>query len=285
MLVHLNKDAVFRATTYVPPNFTIVSEGEEFQCHLLMCAAHSGTIALKVVEDPGLNRYVMETADPEKRFKSVLDLINGETIEIDSENAQYMHNVGFELAIHQLMSASRPYLYDKGANSTISFSPLAPFQGIFSYFQPNHDELDFKVIVSSCSSYGNEHELVNPEDTLTYWESADKPNQFVEFDFNNKKVILSAYSLKSSSNESDMIHPKAWIVAGSNNQEDWITLHQVDYSNDLNGGSLTMSWECNEKQSEEPFKYIRFEMVEPNHYGNWVFRLSRVELFGTLIEA
>ena len=284
MQVSLPVEAIFRATKFVPTNFNILSNNETYPCHLVLVSAHSGTIASIIVEDNSITEYQLKTEDPNKLFQEVINLINGETILVDSDNAAFLHSVGIELKIPALMNASRQYLPDKGANAPIDFSPLSPFKGIFAYLSPNHDESEYKIEASSCSTYGHPNEVVNQEPSLAYWESEDKPEQYIQFDFINKKVLLNAYSLRSSSNETDMLHPKSWIFAGSNDEEEWFTLDQQDHSVDLNSGNAEMSWECSNRTSDNPFRFIRLQMVEPNHFGSWIFRLSRIELFGILSE-
>ena len=282
-LFTLDLDSLIRATKFVPTNFTFITENDSYKCHLLLVAANSTTIASLLLDNPELSEYKLEMPDPSKQFSLIIDLFNGETIEISSENAMFLNAIATELKINSLLHACRPYLLDLGHNSDIEFDPLHPFKGIFAYFSPNEETGEIQIETSSCSIYGQPENLILQNGAPHYWESEDRQNSYCQFTFPHFRVKLSAYSLKSTDNDMDELHPKTWGVFGSNDLENWFSLHQTYKVDDLNGPSLDATYECVEKESDEPFKHIRIQQLGPNEKGTLVFRLARVELYGELV--
>ena len=276
-------DVLPQATKFVPTNFTIVTDNGSYPCHLLLVAANSTTIATLLLDNPELKEYKLETPDPSQQFPLVISLFNGESIEISGENAMFLNAVAAELKITSLMHVCRPYLLDLGRNTNVEFNPLRPFKGIFSYFSPIEDDSEIQIEASSNSSYSMPENVIRQDRVSNYWESEDRKQSYIQFNFQHMKVKLSAYSLMSSENEMDELDPKSWAVFGSNDLENWFSLHQVDRVSDLVGSSLEASYECVEKESDDAFKYIRIQQTGPNEKGTFVFRLARVELYGELV--
>lgn len=270
------------ATKFIPTNFTINTSTGNYPCHLILVACQSARIASLLIDDPEIKEYTLETPDQSEQFSLVVSLFNGEPIAISGNNAMFLNAVADELEIQSLLKACREYLPDNGYNTNIQFNPLRPFKGIISYFSPITDDHVIKIEVSSSTPYGQPENLILQDRSQVYWESTDRSLSYCQFNFQQFKVKLSAYSLRSSYND-DELHPKSWGVFGSNDQETWYSLHQVDRVNDLVGSNLEGNYECTDKESDEPFQYIRVQQTGPNEKGNFIFRLARVEFYGELV--
>lgn len=283
MSVSLTLDSLPNAVNIVKPDFTIVTDTGSYPVHLLLAVAQSPKIASAYMENNEIKEYKLETPDPNMLFKHIADLIHGSTIEIDSVNAFFYNVVAIELQIPQLLHACRKFLPDLGHNTVIEFNPLHPWKGIISYFHPYEDESELQIEVSSSSVYGEPENLILQDNTPTYWESENLRDSYCLFDFVNKGVKLSAYALRSSNNMTDELDPKTWSVEGSHNKDEWFVLDEKYEVNDLVGASLEGFYECQEKASDDAFRYIRITQTSCNEKGTFVFRLARVEFFGEVV--
>lgn len=277
----LSTEALPKAVDFVPTNFVIKTDSAEYPCHLLLVASQSTHIATLLLDDPELKEYTLQTPDPDGYFQLVIDLINQKYIEIDTNNAMFLNSAADELKMPELIHACRKYLPDLGKNTNIEFDPLHPFKGVISYFSPIEDESEIKVEASSSSYYGDVHNLLLQDRRPLYWESEDRDGSYVEFDLINKQLEVNAYSLRSNDVETDELDPKSWILAGSNDHEDWQTLHQIDNTMDLYGSNAEGFYEV---ESQGSFRYLRVQITGPNHRGNFILRLARVEFYGRLSE-
>ncbi|KAK8839935.1 hypothetical protein M9Y10_031650 [Tritrichomonas musculus] len=126
--------------------------------------------------------------------------------------------------------------------------------------------------------------LICSESSGGYWESdSEKPNPWFQIKFKNMKLDAIGYVLKSTYHTSGSSYPNSWILAGSIDEENCETLDQVDNKFDLLEANYIAAFECSEKETEEPFGVFRFQMTEPTVDTNWIFGLSKVELFGDLV--
>lgn len=164
----------------------------------------------------------------------------------------------------------------------ILYDPETPFKGIIAKML-TQEEGSVRVEASDTESDNYPEYLIEQEDRRTHWESPpNKREPYVQFEFSGHKVLLTGYVLQSGDNSTDDRDPATWLVTGSNDGEEWFILDDQEDTRALTGAKITQYFECTEKESDESFKYIKIQMVEPNHRGDWVFRLSQVEFYGIL---
>ena len=102
------------------------------------------------------------------------------------------------------------------------------------------------------------------------------------FDFKEKKVSLSSYSLKSDGEGG--YHLLQWELEGSNDGSSWTCLDSRN-TQDLNGYYIAKNYSTNNHDS---YRYIRITQTGKNGGDAWGrspddhFRLSQIEFFGTL---
>lgn len=104
-----------------------------------------------------------------------------------------------------------------------------------------------------------------------------------EIDFNDKKINLTSYALKTSSSSSYSF-PKSWRIVGSNNKEEWeILSHQINNS-DLNGKNKIKRFDCEE--NNKFYRFIRF--LQDDSWGDsyqYNIVLAQIEFFGTILKS
>jgi hypothetical protein len=103
------------------------------------------------------------------------------------------------------------------------------------------------------------------------------------FDFKEKKVSLSSYSLKSDGYGG--LHLLQWKLEGSNDGSSWTCLDSRN-TRDLNGDYIVKNYSTNNHDS---YRYIRITQTGKNSSYPGLgrpptdyFRLSQIEFFGTL---
>ena len=105
------------------------------------------------------------------------------------------------------------------------------------------------------------------------------------FDFKEKRVELTGYSLKSYSTNNPLglspCEPVQWVIEGSNDGSNW---REVDRRNtqDLKGKSIVKTYSCSVDDKTESFRFVRLRQTGKNVKGNDYLGLSAMEFFGTL---
>lgn len=107
---------------------------------------------------------------------------------------------------------------------------------------------------------------------------------WIEFDFKNRKVKLTSYTLRTSGNgPNGLYHAKSWRIVGSNDGKSWELINQQVNNSSLNGSHRQHRFECNNNNQYYRFiRYIQDDSWQSQREHNiW---LTCVEFFGSISE-
>lgn len=140
-----------------------------------------------------------------------------------------------------------------------------------------HDE----YLPQNLVEYGNSLEK-------SYWNFAcynPQPTEnWIIFNFKkNHKVFINAYTIRCGGSS----HPKSWRIEGSNDQDNWILLHEVQDCALLNRPRATHTFIIDDKNNNQEhkngFSFIRFvqtENMSPKRERKYRINLKAFEFFG-----
>jgi hypothetical protein len=161
-----------------------------------------------------------------------------------------------------------------------------PFEGIISYLtRESGGNVHTQGIVSitASSNYSSQCYQVADYDWSSYWISADTQHSWIKFDFKNRKISLTDYSIKSGGQTSHLL--VNWSIDGSNDDETWMTLDRRN-TQDLNERYAVKSYRCESSPSSGSFfRFIRLTQVGPNSSNQHYLLIANVEFFGDLVDA
>jgi len=135
------------------------------------------------------------------------------------------------------------------------------------------------VDVTASSIYGSDGPKNVLKNDSTYWASQNLPNSWIQFDFKQRKVSITSYSMN------DAFRVKSWKVEGST---DGSTFEIIDNRVDTTFFQ-NINYQFNDPISQKNFpvqhnnkdyKYIRITSTSKNWNNNDHFLLYRVEFFG-----
>lgn len=199
-----------------------------------------------------------------KCFFKNMDLINDETKE-----KRYLYNC-------------RWYQFDGRSENC--------FKGIIHHLtEENGGNVDSKGIVKvTSSSIYNEHFpkiVVDFNDNQHFYESLDKQYSWVKFNFQDKKVKPTHYSIKSRNAGKGSRHLKNWVIEGSNTNydNDWLILDTRNDVTALDGKNSTQTFEIQrELKQNDSFRYLRIRQTGVNTSNDHYLTLSALEFFGSV---
>ena len=111
------------------------------------------------------------------------------------------------------------------------------------------------------------------------YASKDDGNAFVCFDFKDKSIQLSSYSIQSNSSGENYHHLKNWVVEVSNDNINWLEIDRHENCPQLNGQNIISNFEVRNENTD----YYRF--VKIRQTGNsWAFWGNHNSLFFYSIE-
>jgi len=140
------------------------------------------------------------------------------------------------------------------------------------------DSSDVDVTASSIN-----HHTQGPKNVLkndsSFWHSQDLPNSWIQFDFKERKVSITSYSMN------DYYRIKSWKVEGST---DGSTFEIIDNKVDTTDFQNS-NYQFNDPSAQKNFpvqpnnkyyRYIRITSNSKNWHNSDHFLLYRVEFFG-----
>ncbi|KAH0795844.1 F5/8 type C domain containing protein [Histomonas meleagridis] len=163
-------------------------------------------------------------------------------------------------------------------------SENVPFSGILYYLTQQcggNIHTEGIVNITASTTMGQGPETIVDFGGPWYWSSRNEPNSWVRFDFKEKTIQVSGYTIKTYPFQANKDHLKSWVLEGCNNPDNnsWETIHSEKNCNDLNGPGKWKTFKCN--RSKE-YRYIRIKSTGPNHIGYNTLVIANIEFFGIL---
>jgi hypothetical protein len=146
------------------------------------------------------------------------------------------------------------------------------------------------VNITASGDNGNKPWQVADHGSSSCWMSKNEANSWICFEFKRHSISLKNYTLKSRSCDPGFVHPREWVVEGSNDGSGWELLDSRN-TEDLNGLSIVKTFNCSTAKSSDFFRFIRLRQTGVNcgagsTYGSssWrhYFTFTAAEFFGTL---
>lgn len=180
------------------------------------------------------------------------------------------------------------YKFSTEMKTTFSYSNDKEFDGIINFIRKktNNNVKNMIKLSSSSMNYSNTpYNVCKHDNDNIFYQSKNEKNSWICFDFKEHKIIPTNYTIKSIPYESNNNHPKSWVVEGSNDNIDWITIDEVKNCDLLNGFSKIHTFNISNPVNT-PFRYVRIRQTSNNWYasGEWYFfSIGSVEFYGSLI--
>lgn len=185
------------------------------------------------------------------------------------------------------------YLY-QGRQLEFDVNNRKKFEGIIDHLTKDcggnvSDKGVVKVTSSSScgASYGPKN-IVDIHDKNHYFESANFANSWLKYDFVDRKVHPTHYSLRSRHEGGrGCNHLMSWVIEGSNsdNDSDWKILDTRQNVTCLDDKNASHTFDIQENLSpDESYRFLRIRQTGRDSRGYYHLILSALEFFGTLIE-
>lgn len=146
---------------------------------------------------------------------------------------------------------------------------------------------DKGIVCVTCSSERGEScrlskNAVDLDNKQTRFVSKNRENSWLKYDFKEKKVHPTHYSIRSKLCVKGDWHPQHWVIEGSNSgEEDWKILDTRNNITVLNDKSVTHTFDIQEKLLENEFyRFLRIRQTGKNAGNNYYLGFSALEYFG-----
>ena len=139
-----------------------------------------------------------------------------------------------------------------------------------------------KVTASSVCC-GQPENVVDLTSNSHFHSKGSPTPSWICFDFNERRVALTSYSIRSRDYGPGYEHPKSWVLEVSNDgsESSWKVVDSRENNSDLNDRLVTRHFALSAPQSGA-FRFVRLRQTGKNHCGDDELQLSALELFGAL---
>jgi hypothetical protein len=168
------------------------------------------------------------------------------------------------------------------AGCRFELDPSRPFTGIISHLSSisgGNIHTKGAVMISASSNFRNHCYQVADDGWNGFWYSDNLANSWIQFDFRERKISLTNYTIKSGGNIAN--HLFHWSIEGSNNGSSWITVDHRDIEDAL-GTRKVKSYACVSSESTSFYRFLRLIQTGLNSSRNNYLMLGNLEFFGTM---
>jgi hypothetical protein len=141
-----------------------------------------------------------------------------------------------------------------------------------------HDRGVVEIATSSAEANHPARDAVDL-DQKNYFQSSDSPNQWLRYDFNDRRIRLTDYSIAAVPT-SWFLH--SWVVEGSEDGSTWTTLDERQNNNDANYSHPIATFKA-EREKELEWRFIRLRQTGNSYPNRNNLILHGFEVFGLVI--
>jgi hypothetical protein len=114
---------------------------------------------------------------------------------------------------------------------------------------------------------------------MTFFNSIDKPDQWFCFDFQERTINLTHYSIRTY--ERADYNPRSWVIETSMDGTAWTEVDRKANVGDLRVAYQTRSFQL---ETASECHFLRFRQTDTNHAGTGDLCMTVFEVFGAVIE-
>ena len=279
-----------------------VLDGLDLETAQLLLSSSS----LKIEDEDSLYDFVRARSEDDLKFTSLFEFVYFEYLSVDrienfasfvSENLLESISSGIWIRICGRLIIETKLKNKNPRRSTppgieFPYNSSKPLEGVIAHLTRQyggnvHDKGIVNVTASSVcnndSSYLQKHAV--ELGTGSRWRSNDEPHAWLCYDFKERSVIPTSYSVTSIPEGSGGCHLMSWVIEVSKDgkENSWREIDRRDNNSDLNALCVTVNFKISQVP-DESFRFVRLKQTGPGHCGNNHADLSSLEIFGTLYE-
>ena len=152
-----------------------------------------------------------------------------------------------------------------------------------------HDKGIVNVTASSVYNNSRYHHPKNAAGSGTEWDytSSNEEDTWICYDFKERRVLPTSYSVRSNDDGPGRAHLKSWVIEVSNDGSSWTEIDRRDNNDELNAQYVIANFTISKVPSES-FRFFRLRQTGKNHsddhYSRYYVYITALEIFGTLFE-
>ena len=172
---------------------------------------------------------------------------------------------------------------------TFAFNSGKPLDGIIAHLTRmcgGNVHLKGVVEITTSSTDGAEYHPWSIADlgTNSRSRSRDAPDQWLCYDFKDRSVCPTSYTIRTYDCAPGSCHLKSWVLEGwDTRMARWVILDRRENNAALNGTHAVSNFEIT-RPDKTFYRRLRLRQTGTSHYGNNRITITSLEIFGTISE-
>ncbi|KAK8867140.1 hypothetical protein M9Y10_010114 [Tritrichomonas musculus] len=253
--------------------------------------------ALKLYNEDGLLQFILELYEKDIKYSILFEYVQFNNVSkevfkkfIEQFNIEYLNSKIWESicqchpAQKKTATTSKRYkLRDLFEIIEINHSKENELNGIMHFLTEKtkgniHDNQTIEITSNSVHGiHFQPRNLVDYANKNNFYASKDELLVSVCFDFKDKEIQLSSYSIKGL-NENNCLNN--WVLEVSNDKKKWIEIDRRENDTTLNGRNIVANFV--NKQKKKFYKYVQIRQIGTNSTMNYSTNIMAIEFFGKL---
>ncbi|KAK8850239.1 hypothetical protein M9Y10_018364 [Tritrichomonas musculus] len=252
---------------------------------------------LKIEDEDTLLRFILEIYEKDKKYAPLFEYIYFENVKdealsefFNEFDIEFLTNGTWSSIFYRLIqSRKRPSKNGRCKNEhkfkIITKEKNNDFRGIMRYLSEEcggniHDK---GVVEITSNSY--QSDSYHPKNLVDYgsnnfYAPKNQENVYVCFDFKDKQVQLTSYSIQSNRSGWGSAHLRNWVVEASNDRDNWDKIDEHSNDSTLNGYDIKATFDT--KQTNMFYRYIQIRQTGVSWSSNYYTYIPYLEFFGNL---
>lgn len=156
------------------------------------------------------------------------------------------------------------------------------FTGIINYLKTNGNiQNEINITANSTNGSYAPFNAISYEDTSKYYGSNNAPGQWLCFDFKERRVIPTDYTIRTFNSTSCYL--RNWVIEGSEDNSSWTPIDTQQNCPYLKDGASLVHTFTIANQRPDKYRFIRLRPTSANWGGCNCININSFEIYGTLI--
>lgn len=298
-ILDLNSDnKIQELFQYIASHFYEISQEEIKTLDIDIIEQIISNRSLKLEEEDSLLQFILEMYENDVKYSKLFEYVVFsnvkeetlktfvQTFSIDDLNSNIWLSICQRLFSSQKVEDQKERYLTKYIYKEFKHVEGQEFHGIMNFLNEEtggniHDNGTVSITTNSLNRNSEEPKNLVDYQKDNYYYSKNESKATINFDFKDKKVQLTNYSIKSYDNSTNGYHLKDWVVEVSNDAEHWKNVDERTNESRLNGTKITATFDT--KQTDEFYRYVRLYQTGPSWYGNYCMLFYNLEFYGKLM--
>ena len=291
--------------SYIATHFNEISKEKMKSIDIYFIEKVLESESLKIEDEDSLLSFILDLYNFDNKYSVlfqyvVFQNVTEETLEkfINQFNIEYINKSIWASICQRLLPSKEVQVSDSRYSTNKSMKSIIEFKikkgsemkGIINFLTEKtggniHNNKTIEITASSTTSNSPENTVDFQNSNCFY--SKSEPNSFICYDFKERQIQLTNYSIRRHHYFQNGCNLKSWIIEGSNDGSKWTKIDEHSNDSSLNGSQNSPDQNIatfSVLQSNSFYRFIRLRQTGQSWRNDNNICIEAVEMYGKLYQ-